>query len=206
MEKIILTISREYGSGGRKIGRALANELKIPYYNDEIRELTAKKSGLSEDFIAKSAENLPNTFLHNLNYSAYSSYDSISFYDIPVTDKLFLAQSEVIKELAEQGSCIIVGRCADWVLRDEPHLVKILIRGDTQDRINYAVENYDLSPDKATERLKKIDKSRTNYYKYYTDRQWDNVHNFDMMLNSSFTGVEGATQIIITMLREKHII
>ena len=206
MEKIILTISREYGSGGRKIGRALANELKIPYYNDEIRELTAKKSGLSEDFIAKSAENLPNTFLHNLNYSAYSSYDSISFYDIPVTDKLFLAQSEVIKELAEQGSCIIVGRCADWVLRDEPHLVKILIRGDTQDRINYAVENYDLSPDKATERLKKIDKSRTNYYKYYTNRQWDNVHNFDMMLNSSFTGVEGATQIIITMLREKHII
>ncbi|MCL2202005.1 MAG: cytidylate kinase-like family protein [Oscillospiraceae bacterium] len=205
MEKILLTISREYGSGGRKIGMALAAELGIPYYNDEIRTLTAQKSGLSEDFIAKSAENLPNTFLHNLNYSAYSSYDSISFYDIPVTDKLFLAQSEVIKELAAGGSCIIVGRCADFVLRDEPGLVKVFIWGETEDRVRYAVENYELSPEKAADRLKKIDKSRTNYYKYYTNRQWENINNFDLVINSSFTGIDGAVAIIKTMLETKGV-
>jgi len=203
MQKFLITISREYGSGGRVIGRALATDLGIPFYDDEIRTLTAKKSGLSEDFIAKSAENLPNTFLHNLNYSAYSSYDSISFYDIPVTDKLFLAQSEVIKDLAEQGSCVIIGRCADYVLRDEPSLVKIFIRGASEDRIRFAVENYDLSPQKASERLKKIDKSRTNYYKYYTNRQWGNIDNFDLVINTSFTGIEGAIAIIKAMLREK---
>ena len=203
MSKFILTISREYGSGGRLIGRALANDLGIPFYDDEIRTLTAQKSGLSEDFIAKSAENLPNTFLHNLNYSAYSSYDSISFYDIPVTDKLFLAQSEVIKELAATGSCVIVGRCADFVLREEPNLVKIMIRGEPEDRIRYAVEHYELSPEKAAEALKKIDKSRTNYYKYYTNRHWASLDNFDLVINTSFTGMDGAVAIIKTMLEAK---
>jgi len=203
MQKFIITISREYGSGGRLIGKLLAQDLEIPFYDDEIRSRTAEKSGLSEDFIAKSAENLPNTFLHNLNYSAYSSYDSISFYDIPVTDKLFLAQSEVIKELAALGSCVIIGRCADFVLRDEPGLVQVFIRGTLEDRIKFAVENYGLSPQKASEKLKKIDKSRTNYYKYYTNRQWGSIDNFDLIINTSFTGIDGAVAIIKAMLREK---
>ncbi|MCL2365999.1 MAG: cytidylate kinase-like family protein [Oscillospiraceae bacterium] len=203
MEKFLLTISREYGSGGRIVGKKLAQDLEIPFYDDEIRTLTAQKSGLSEEFIAKSAENLPNTFLHNLNYSAYSSYDSISFYDIPVTDKLFLAQAEVIKELAEKGSCVIVGRCADFVLRDNPALIKVMLRGDPKDRISYAVEHYELSPEKAAEKLKKIDKSRNNYYKYYTNRRWANLDNFDLVINTSFTGIDGAVSIIKTMLREK---
>jgi len=204
MEKFLLTISREYGSGGRLIGEKLAKDLKIPFYDDEIRSLTAQKSGLSEEFIAKSAEDLPNTFLHNLNYSAYSSYDSISFYDIPVTDKLFLAQSEVIKELSVNGSCVIVGRCADFVLREDPALVKVMIRGEVEDRIRFAVENHNLSPEKAADNLKKIDKSRRNYYKYYTNRQWDNLNNFDLVINSSFTGIDGAVAIIKTMLEQKE--
>ena len=204
MQNFLLTISREYGSGGRVVGRLLAENLGVPFYDDEIRSLTAQKSGLSEDFIAKSAENLPNTFLHNLNYSAYSSYDSVSFYDIPVTDKLFLAQSDVIKELAQKGNCIIVGRCADFVLRDEATLVKIMIRGESKDRVQYAMDNYGLSPAKAAERLKKIDKSRTNYYKYYTNRQWDNLDNFDLVVNTSFTGIQGAVEVIKTLLQVKR--
>ncbi|MCL2392072.1 MAG: cytidylate kinase-like family protein [Oscillospiraceae bacterium] len=204
MKKFLLTISREYGSGGRLIGKTLASALETPFYDDEIRTLTAQKSGLSEEFIAKSAENLPNTFLHNLNYSAYSSYDSISFYDIPVTDKLFLAQSEVIKELATKGSCIIVGRCADFVLREEPGLIKVMIRGEPEDRIRYAVKNYALSPEKAAEALKRIDKSRNNYYKYYTNRQWANLDNYDLVINTSFTGIGGAVAIIKTMLTESE--
>jgi len=204
MKKFILTISREYGSGGRVVGRSVAQELGVPFYDEQIRTLTAEKSGLSESFIDKSSENLPNTFLHNLNYSAYSSYDSISFFDIPVTDKLFIAQSEVIRELAELGSCVIVGRCADFVLRDEPGLVRVMIRGEQEDRIRFAIENYGLSAEKALERMRKIDKGRINYYRYYTNRQRYDFENFDLVLNTSFTGYDGAAAIIKTMLEHKY--
>jgi cytidylate kinase len=203
MEKFIITISREYGSGGRYVGEQLAKEFGIPFYDKEIIHMVAERSGLSAGFIEKSDENLPNTFLHNLKYSAYSTYDSISFYDTPVTDKVFLAQSAVIKELASQGSCVIVGRCADYILRDEPGLVTVFIRGSIEDRVSRAVEHYGLPSEKAAEKLRKIDKSRTNYYKYYTNRQWGSIDNFDLAINTSFTGVDVAVAIIATMLREK---
>jgi len=203
MDEFIITISREYGSGGRYVGELLAKELDIPFYDKEIIQMVAKKSGLSEGFIEKSEETLPNTFLHNLKYSAYSTYDSIAFYDTPVTDKVFLAQSAVIKELASQGSCVIVGRCADYILRDDPRLVTIFIRAGLEDKVNRAVEYYSLSSEKAPERIRKIDKSRRNYYKYYTNRQWGSFENFDLAINTTFTGVEGAVSVIATMLRGK---
>jgi cytidylate kinase len=165
--------------------------------------MAAEKSGMSAGFIEKSDESIPNTFLHNLKYSAYSSYDSMSFYETPVTDKVFLAQSAVIKELAAQGSCVIVGRCADYILRDDPALVTVFVRSSLADRVSYAVDHYDLSPHHATDRVKKIDKSRTNYYKYYTSRQWGNIDNFDLTINTSFTGINGAVAILKTMLTEK---
>jgi len=203
MDEFIITISREYGSGGRYVGELLAKELGIPFYDKEIIHMVAKKSGLSEGFIEKSEETLPNTFLHNLKYSAYSTYDSIAFYDTPVTDKVYLAQSSVIKELASQGSCVIVGRCADYILRDDPRLVTIFIRAGLDDKVSRAVEFYGLSSDKAPERIKKIDKSRKNYYKYYTSRQWGGFENFDLAINTTFTGVESAVAVIIKMLTEK---
>ena len=203
MDKYIITISREYGSGGRHIGELLAKELGIPFYDKEIIQMAAEKSGMSADFIEKSDESIPNTFLHNLKYSAYSSYDSISYYDTPVTDKVFLAQSAVIKELASRGNCVIVGRCAHYILRNEPDLVTIFIRAVLEDRIRHAVEHYGLSPQKAAERIKKIDKSRINYYKYYTSRQWGNIENYDLVVNSSFTGIKGAVAVIKTMLLER---
>jgi len=206
MDEFIITISREYGSGGRYVGELLAKELDIPFYDKEIIQMVAKKSGLSEGFIEKSEETLPNTFLHNLKYSAYSTYDSIAFYDTPVTDKVFLAQSAVIKELAAQGSCVIVGRCADYILRDDPRLVTIFIRAGVDDKVNRAVEYYSLSSDKAPERIRKIDKSRRNYYKYYTNRQWGSFEHFDLAINTTFTGVAGAVAVIATMLREKSAI
>ena len=203
MEKSIITISREYGSGGRKIGEILAQELGVPFYNREIIQLAAEKIGVSAGFIEESDERIPNTFLHNLTYTTYTSYDYIAMYDTPVTDKVYLAQSTIIKELASQGSCVIVGRCADYVLRDDPALITVFIRSMLEDRVNRAVEEYELSTEKAVETVKKIDKSRKNYYKYYTNRSWGNVDNFDLAINSSFTGVEGAVAIIKTMLSIK---
>ena len=203
MDKSVITISREYGSGGRQIGELLAKELDIPFYDKEIIQMAAEKSGMSAGFIEKSDESIPNTFLHNLKYSAYSSYDSISYYDTPVTDKVFLAQSSVIKELAAQGSCVIVGRCASYILRNESNLVRVFIRGMLEDRIRRAVEQYDLPQQNATDRIRRIDKSRINYYKYYTSRQWGNIENYDMIVNTSFTGIDGAVAVIKTMLLER---
>ena len=203
MEKYIIAISREYGSGGRHVGELLAKDFGIPFYDKEIIHMASEKSGLSAGFIEKSDESIPNTFLHNLKYSGYTSYDSISFYDTPVTDKVFLAQSAAIKEVASQGSCVVVGRCAGYVLRDDPALVAIFIRGELEDRVHRAVENYGLPPQNAIDRIKKIDKSRTNYYKYYTSRQWGNLDHYDLVINTSFTGIDGAVGVIKTMLREK---
>jgi cytidylate kinase len=200
MDKYIITISREYGSGGRRIGELLAKDLGIPFFDKEIIQMAAEKSGMSAGFIENSDESIPNTFLHNLKYSGYSSYDSISFYDTPVTDKVFLAQSAAIKELAAQGSCVIVGRCADYILRDDPALVAIFVRGSLEDRVRHAVEHYGLPSQNAIEKIKKIDKSRTNYYKYYTNRQWGIIDNFDLVINTSFTGVDGAVAVIKVML------
>ena len=205
MEKHIITISREYGSGGRYVGELLAKELDIPFYDKEIIHMAAEKSGMSAGFIEKSDENIPNTFLHNLKYSAYSSYDTIAYYDTPVTDKVFLAQSAVIKELASQGSCVIVGRCAGYILRNDPDLVTVFVRGKLEDRIRQAVENYDLSPQKAADGIRRIDKSRINYYKYYTSRQWGNIEHYDLIINTSFTGIEGAVAVIKTMLLDKSV-
>ena len=200
MKKYVVTISREYGSGGRYVGELLATELGIPFFDKDIIHMVAERSGLSEGFIERSDESLPNTFLHNMKYSAYSSYDSIAYYETPITDKVYLAQSSVIKELASQGSCIIVGRCADYILRDEPELVTVFIRAALEDKVERAVKYYGLSSDKAPERIRKIDKSRTNYYKYYTNRQWGSFDHFDLAINTSFTGVEGAVKLIKTML------
>jgi len=198
---MIITISREYGSGGRDIGKMLADELGLPFYDKEIMHMAAEKSGMSQDFIEKSGESIPSTFLHNLKYTVYaSSFDSIALYDAPVTDKLFQVQASVIKEIASQGGCVIVGRCADYILRGNPDLFTIFIRGELEDRVRYAVEHYNLSNEKATERVKKIDKHRTNYYKYYTTRQWGSVNNYDLVINTSFTGISGAVPVIKTML------
>ena len=206
MDKYIIAISREYGSGGRHIGELLAKELSIPFYDKEIIQMAAEKSGMSAGFIEKSDESIPNTFLHNLKYSAYSSYDSISYYDTPVTDKVFLAQSAVIKELAAQGSCVIVGRCAHYILRNEPGLVAVFIRARLEDRVRHAIEHYDLPQQNAVDRIKKIDKSRINYYKYYTSRQWGSTENYDLVINSSFSGVEGAVAVIKAMLLERNVL
>ncbi|MCL2402128.1 MAG: cytidylate kinase-like family protein [Oscillospiraceae bacterium] len=202
MDNYIVTISREYGSGGRQVGELLAKELGIPFYDREILQMSAEKSGMSADFLEKRDEVIQNTFLHNLMHATYPNIEA--YYETPITDKVFQAQSSVIRDIAAQGSCVIVGRCADYVLRDNPSLVTVFVRAALEDRIRQATAHYDMPPDKAAERIKKIDKQRANYYKYYTTRQWGSMSNFDLIINSSFTGIDGAVAVIKTMLEGKN--
>jgi cytidylate kinase len=206
MSDLTLTISREYGSGGRQIGEKLAQALGIGFYDKSIIKMASEKSGLSPDFIEKSEESIPNTFLFNLKQSAFSNFDSVSFYETPTSDKMFLAQSTVIKEISEAERCVIVGRCADYILRDTPGVVRVFIHASSEDRAKRAVEAYNLPSDNAAAAIRKIDKNRANYYKYYTNRYWGDFKNYDLAVNTSFTGIDGAVELIRTMLAEKGLV
>lgn len=203
MDKFIITISREFGSGGRLIGEKLATRLGVEFYDKSIVQLAAEKSGLSYKFIEKNEENITNTLL--FNFPASSTYaGTTTYFDTPVNDKTFLVQTEVIRELAK-SSCVIVGRCGDYILREDPSLIKLFITGDFDDRVRRAVEEYSFPSEGAEDKIRKIDKSRGNYYKYYTGQPWGNLHNYDLIINTSFTGILGAVSVILTMLEEKGI-
>lgn len=203
MSQYVITISRQFGSGGRHIGHTLSEELGISCYDKAIIQMAAEKSGLSAGYIEKTEESIPSTFLFNLKYTAYSAFDSMNYYEVPMTDKMFQAQTDVITEIAGHESCIIVGRCADYILRDKPNLFKIFIMADMPERIKRAVESHNLTGDKIEERIRKIDKSRSNYYKYYTGRNWADMSNYDLIINSSCAGEYGAVALIKTLLHSK---
>jgi len=196
----IVAISRQYGSGGRGVGKALADDLNIGCYDKELITLTAERSGLSHSYVERQEERSTTGFIANLSFNAYHGFDSIGYYDTPTTDKMYLAQSEVIRELASQGSCVIIGRCADYILRENPNLVRIFIRADYEDRIQRAVEEYSLERKSAISHVKKTDKVRANYYKFYTNRTWGDPEHSDLILNSSFTGLDGAVSLIKRLL------
>jgi cytidylate kinase len=218
MKNYIVTISREFGSGGRDVGKMLADELGLPCFDKEIMHIAAEKSGMAVDFIEKSSESVSSKFLLNLNRlslrmpayrlpTRYSSFNIATAHPShngqPDIDKLFLIQSAVIKEIADSGGGVIIGRCAGYVLKDFPRLLSVFVRGNFEDRVSRAVEVYKRPEKKAAVDVKKIDKHRANYYKTFTGRQWGNTCNYDLVVNTSYTGIPGAAKIIKTMLETK---
>ncbi|MDR0905851.1 MAG: cytidylate kinase-like family protein [Oscillospiraceae bacterium] len=203
MPNTIIALSREYGSGGREIAEKLATELGFGFYDKSIIKLTAERSGLAPDYVEESEERVTNNFLAGVKYSSYTGVDSVMYYETPTTDKMFIAQSAVIKDLALKENCVIIGRCADYVLRDRENVVRVFIRAEIEDRVRRAAEQYGL-PDKNTlQAVKKIDKTRANYYKYYTNRKWGAQENADLTINSSFTGIDGAVETIKALINAK---
>ncbi|MDR0814049.1 MAG: cytidylate kinase-like family protein [Oscillospiraceae bacterium] len=202
MDKYVITISREFGSGGRGVGKKLAEALGIGCYDKEIIAMTAEKSGLSEGYVQKREENLSGSFLSNIGFSSMGSFDSVVFYETPTTDKMFLSQSMVIRELAAKESCVIIGRCADYVLRDFPNVLHVFIRANKEDRIARAVADYELPTKNAEQFLKKADKSRANYYRFYTNRNWGDPQYIDVSVNTSAVGIDGAVEIVKTAVAQ----
>lgn len=200
----VITIGRQYGSGGRYVGKLLAEKLNIPYYDKEILSLAAKQSGICEEMFETHDEKPTKSFLYSLVTGIQMRGDPGSLYmDMPLNHKIFLAQFDTIKRIASQGSCVIVGRCADYVLREHPNKVNVFIHGDMESRIHRAVHYYGLDPARAEEAILKADKQRASYYNYYASGKWGHVENYNLCVDTGCVGVDGAVDIIAAFV-EKH--
>lgn len=203
---VIITISRQYGSGGRNIGKKLAKLLDLPYYDKQLIYEAAKESGINAD-IAKDLEERPT---NSLLYSyAPTSFFAASPYttniELPLTDLLFLAQSDTIKRFADQGSCIIVGRCANYVLRDNSDVVDVFIHRDFSERINQIAKIEGLTAKQARDLVKKTDKHRANYYNHYTDFKWGDINDYDLCLDSGTLGEDGCADVIACFIEKAKV-
>ncbi len=192
MNKVI-TITRQYGSGGREIGRKLAQAYDIPFYDNEIISRAAKETGFAEAAFERAEEKVTNSLLYSIamGMNVYSSVD-VGFSGLSLDDRIFLAQSNVIRKVAEEGPCVIVGRCADYILKDRQDVVNLFISASPDFRIQRSIEVDSVPKNKAAEIVIKKDKSRANYYKYHTGECWDNVLNYDLAIRSDLCGIEGS--------------
>lgn len=194
---LVITIGRQNGSGGRKIGFMLAEELGVKCYDRELLTLAAKSSGLCEDILEAHDETATNSFLYSLVMDTYAlGYTSSTHLDMPINHKVFLAQFDVIKELAQKEACVIVGRCADYALSEHNNVVNIFITADDEDRVAKIAKTNSTSFDKAKELLIKTDKKRSSYYNYYSNKRWGDSRSYDLCINSSRLGYTGVVEFI----------
>lgn len=190
MKHKIIAISRQFGSGGRTVGKLVAQKLGIPCYDQEIIEKIAEESGFCPEFIKERGEYASSgSWLAN----AFSDRD---YYGNSIQDKVWFAQRKVILELAEKGPCVIVGRCADYVLEDGYDCLKVFIHADMQARAKRIVEQYGENTQSPERRLRDKDKRRAAYYNFYTDRKWGDLNNYDICLSTSALGIEKCAEII----------
>lgn len=196
-DHLVITIGRHCGSKGNVIGRKLAEVMGVKCYNKELLAEAAKHSGLCEELFETHDEKPTNSFLYSLVMDTYSlGYSSSAYMDMPINHKIFLAQFDTIKKLASQESCVIVGRCADYALADDPNTVTVFITGNEPDKIAYLKDLYNVSESKAKDIMIKTDKQRASYYNYYASKKWGDSRSYDLCLNSSVTGVDGAVEVI----------
>ena len=167
-DNTVITIGREFGSGGHEIGMKLAERLGVKCYDKELLQLAAKNSGLCEELFASQDEKPTNSFLYSLVMDTYSLGYSNSYVDMPINHKVFLAQFDTIKKLAENESCVIVGRCADYALEDDPNCVSVFIKAPIKDRVERIKKIYNITDSKASDLIQKTDKKRASYYNYYS--------------------------------------
>ncbi len=192
--KYIITIGREYGSGGRFIGQKLAEKLGIKFYDQDLINKAAEESGLSMAVFKNFDEKRD---------SIFASTTSMYSYDISLGQRVFLAQFDTIKKIAEESeSCVIVGRCADYVLRDNPNLVSVFICAPVEDKIERAIKYYGVNPAKAPNIIIKMDKKRKSYYNFYTDREWGKARTYDICINSKI-GIDESVNAIVAYIKGK---
>lgn len=195
----IITIGRQFGSGGREIGKKVAEYFGIKFYDKDLLTRAAKESGFCEEMIQSHDERPTNSFLYNLVMDTYSfGYNSSSFVDMPISHKVFLAQFDTIKKIASEGPCVIVGRCADYALHDYQNCLHLFILADRDLRVKRIMERYDdvTSEQKAIDMITKKDKQRQSYYNYYSSKKWGRSDTYDLSINSARLGIDGTVNLL----------
>ncbi|MBR3099327.1 MAG: cytidylate kinase-like family protein [Clostridia bacterium] len=193
----IITVGRQYGSGGRYVAKLLSEKLGIPYYDKELLAEVAKDSGICQELLEEHDEKNTRNFLFSLMSGTQPFGESGSMYmDMPLNHKIFLAQFDTIRRIADEGPCVIVGRCADYVLRDHPNVLNVFIKASTEERIKRVIKYYNVDPMKAEEMIKKADKQRAAYYNYYATNTWGDINNYQLCVDTGALGIEGAVELI----------
>lgn len=198
--KNIITIARQFGSGGRKIGEALSKRLGIKCYDKELISIAAKESGIDPEIFNNVDEKATNSLLYSLSMGLYSFSTSYNSGQLPVNDRLYLLQHKIIKQLASNEPCIFVGRCADYVLKDRADIVKLYIYADKDYRIKRAIETKGIKESKAEQTVTKTDKSRANYYNFYSGKKWGLTENYDLCINRTNLTDEQVVDIVVNYL------
>ena len=194
---LVITIGRQCGSQGRIIGQKLAEAMGVKCYDKELLSEAAKNSGLCEELFETHDEKPTNSFLYSLVMDTYSmGYNSSAYLDMPINHKIFLAQFDTIKKLADEESCVIVGRCADYALSEYPNTVTVFITANEADKLAYLQKVNNVTEAKAKDIMVKTDKKRASYYNYYASKRWGEAKGYDLCINSSAVGIEGAVKVI----------
>lgn len=203
MANKIITIGRQCGSGGREIGQKLAAELGIKCYDKELLDRAVKDSGFCKEIFESNDEKHNRSFLYSLVMDTYSVGYSASFYnEMPLNQRVFLAQFDSIKKLAQEESCVIVGRCADYALADHSGLLSVFVHGDKRARIDRIMRVRELDAKKAKDLVNKTDKQRSSYYNYYTSKEWGASNSYQLCIDSSKFGIEGSVALILAALEK----
>ena len=202
---MIITIGRQYGSAGLEIGKMLAKELDVQIYDKEMLKRAAKESGMCEELFETHDEKPTSSFLYSLVMDTYSlGYSSSGYADMPINHKVFLAQFDTIKKIANEGPCVLVGRCADYALEERKDVINIFIYADMEQRIRRIARKYDLTDSKAKDVIQKTDKKRASYYNYYTNKEWGDAKGYDLCLNSGKLGVDGTVKAILEYIKVRE--
>ncbi len=194
---LIITIGREYGSGGHQIGQAVAEKLGVKFYDKQIISLAAQKSGLSDEFIANNEQRVRSGLMQNLAASAAYSSGFFSGQYLPLSESIFISQAQVIRDVAARESAVIVGRCADYVLAGRENTINVFIHAPAEERVRRIMALYHLDEAAAIKAITTSDKERGNHYFRYTDRKWGKAQNYDLCINSALMGIDKTVELLV---------
>lgn len=203
--KQIVTISRQFGSGGREIGAKLAQKLGVPFYDNELITRAAKETGFSEETFENAEKKATNSLLYSIamGMNTFGSQE-MGFAQLSLDDQIYIAQSNVIRKVALEGPCVIVGRCADYILGEYTNVVNVFIWADLEYRKKRAIQIYRLKTNKIEDEILKSDKRRANYYNYHTTKRWGKADNYHLSLRSDYVGIDNTVDCILQYLGYKE--
>ncbi len=196
MHRLVVAISREFGSGGRLLGERLARELGLRFYDKALIALAARESGFAPEAFEDAEAEAANKFLFSLSMGGGAVRDGLFWVAPPVADQIFIAQSKAIERLAEEGGCVLVGRCGAYLLRKNPDCLKVFVYGEREDRLRRIVAQYGVPEAGAEDLLNRMDRGRANYYEHYTTSRWGAVHDFDIAVNTTSLGLDLAAELV----------